>query len=501
MKLLKSTIILLSTFIFIACAHSHDDHDHDHDHDDFLILSAYSDNYELFVEAEPFALNNEGKMTVHLTQLSDFKPITEGSLTATLKVGNETSTQTVNSPAKAGIYLFSLKPKATAKAQLIFELEKEGKTEQFIIDDLYVFEDKHEAEHAAHDAHISSSNGVAFSKDQSWKIEFATEVAEQNAFAQVIRSTGQIQASQTDEKIVAAKTSGIVSLTIADLVEGKAVRAGQTLFAIDASGMADNNLSVRLSEAETEYKRSKAEYERKAELAKENIISQSEFLQIQSELSNAETNLRSLKQNFSAGRQSISAPSSGYITAVMVENGQYVEAGQPLVRVSQNQNLLITAELQSKYYASLSQIETANFTIMDSKKTYSLEELNGKVLSYGRSSDVNNPLIPVQFQVRNSAELLPGSFVDLYIKLRTSNNAITVPNGAIVEEMGTYFAFVQLTPEYFEKRPIKKGASDGFYTEILEGINAGERIVSKGAIFVKLAQAAGALDPHAGHMH
>ena len=60
---------------------------------------------------------------------------------------------------------------------------------------------------------------------------------------------------------------------------------------------------------------------------------------------------------------------------------------------------------------------------------------------------------------------------------------------------------VQINPELFEKREVKVGATDGLRTEILSGISATDRVVTKGAILVKLAQASGALDPHAGHVH
>ena len=105
------------------------------------------------------------------------------------------------------------------------------------------------------------------------------------------------------------------------------------------------------------------------------------------------------------------------------------------------------------------------------------------------------------FQVNNSIGLLPGSFVEMYIKLNSGNPVLSVPNGAIIEEMGANFILVQITPELFEKRPVVIGSTDGFRTEIKDGISENERVVSKGSIFVKLAESAGALDPHAGHMH
>lgn len=67
--------------------------------------------------------------------------------------------------------------------------------------------------------------------------------------------------------------------------------------------------------------------------------------------------------------------------------------------------------------------------------------------------------------------------------------------------MGNYFVYVQLTPEFFEKREVKIGDTDGVRTAILSGLNESERVVSKGAILVKLAQSTGALDAHAGHVH
>ena len=60
---------------------------------------------------------------------------------------------------------------------------------------------------------------------------------------------------------------------------------------------------------------------------------------------------------------------------------------------------------------------------------------------------------------------------------------------------------VQLTPELFEKREVVIGATDGLNTEIINGLTDNERVVAEGAILVKLSQASGALDPHAGHVH
>lgn len=138
---------------------------------------------------------------------------------------------------------------------------------------------------------------------------------------------------------------------------------------------------------------------------------------------------------------------------------------------------------------------------LNSTQCYSLDDLGGRLLSYGKSVESNQPLLPVLFEVNNSAQLLPGTFVEMFIQCRKEGTALTVASDAIVEEMGSFFVFVQLTPEFFEKRNVTLGVTDGQRTEIISGVKPGERVVTKGAVLVKLSQASGALDAHAGHVH
>jgi hypothetical protein len=127
--------------------------------------------------------------------------------------------------------------------------------------------------------------------------------------------------------------------------------------------------------------------------------------------------------------------------------------------------------------------------------------LNGKILSYGRSTSADNYLIPLNIQIDNKGSFTPGGFVDLYLKTMTNSKALVIPNEAILEEQGNFFAYVQVNPELFEKREIKPGATDGISTEIIQGISPDERVVTTGAILIKLAQATGTLDAHSGHNH
>lgn len=192
---------------------------------------------------------------------------------------------------------------------------------------------------------------------------------------------------------------------------------------------------------------------------------------------------------------------NGFVRELSVRNGEYVKAGQTLMVISQNRRSFLRAEVSPRRYADVRNIETAVFREKNGAKVYTLDELNGHLVSFGRSATLESPLIPVVFEIDAVEAWIPGSFVDVYIRAIGDREVLTVPNTAIVEEMGGYFVFVRLSDEQFEKRPIEKGNTDGMRTEVKSGLHAGEQIVGLGAISVKLAQSSGALDPHAGHAH
>ncbi|MFC2086201.1 efflux RND transporter periplasmic adaptor subunit, partial [Bacteroidota bacterium] len=127
------------------------------------------------------------------------------------------------------------------------------------------------------------------------------------------------------------------------------------------------------------------------------------------------------------------------------------------------------------------------------------EEHNGTILSYGKTRSAGF-LIPVFIEIDNIDNLFPGSFIEVFLKTSTIEDAVVVPNSALMEEQTNYFVFVQKGGETYEKRYIIPGETDGVNTRILSGLRQNERIVTKGAIRIKLASMSKALPSH-GHAH
>ncbi|MEN8123153.1 MAG: efflux RND transporter periplasmic adaptor subunit [Bacteroidota bacterium] len=491
-------LFALLVIFFASCEHNHDLEEHE---EIKIQFTAYSNEFELFAESDPFVVGESSNVLSHFSYLPSFKALEKGSMTIRLIVNGKEIIQTLDNPSRKGIYSFDIKPETIGEGQIIFDLNTEKGNYKVIVPNITVYDDEHEAHEAAEAVVLSRTNTTVFTKEQSWKINFATKHPQIEPFGQVINTTAQVQSTQTDEILVSAKTNGIVVFSNSNVLEGKSVSKGKVLFSISGSGFADNNSTVRFIEAKNNFEKAKLDYQRLKELAKDKIVSEKDLLNAKNQYDNAKLTYDNLSKNFNSSGQRVVSPKNGFIKQLFVQNGQYVEAGQAIVSISQNKNILLQADVQQKFAVHLGQIHSANIRTLHDNKTYTLKELNGKILSYGRSTNQDNYLIPINLQIDNKGSFVSGAFVELYLKTLCNTQALTIPNSALLEEQGVFFVFVQITPELFEKREVKIGDEDGLKTEILKGITQNERIVTMGAIFIKLAQATGTLDAHAGHVH
>lgn len=367
-------------------------------------------------------------------------------------------------------------------------------------------EHTHDHDHAHchghdHAHHHHGANVVQFSHEQAHQVGLQMEQVRPRRFGQVIRTSAQVLTAQGDAQQATAPAAGMVRFANPHLAEGTAVKAGQVLFRIESSGLADGNMGVRFRETESRYRAAKSAYERKQRLAEDRIVSAAELEQSRVEFEVAEAAYENLKAHFSEAGGEVKAPITGYVQRIEVHGGDFVEAGQVLATVSQTRDLQLRAEVSPRYYKYLKHIKGMNVELPCEGRTYSLEELQGSLLSYGRSTDTKCPLIPVTFRIRNVADLPCGTFVSAYLITEADGEQLTVDNEAIVEEMGSYFVFVEVEEDEYEKRPVTIGETDGRRTVIRTGLESGEWVVTHGARLVRLAQGSAALDPHAGHVH
>ena len=184
------------SLLLVACnenSHVESDAGQDHEHEEVKFqYTNYSENFEYFAESDPFVLGEECNVLSHFTWLSNFKPLVNARITLKLIVNTSEVSESVEGTDHPGIYSFNLQPKVAGNGKLIYEIQTGNETFQVEVPGITVFENDEAAHKAAEEAEISSVNSSVFTKEQSWKIDFRTELPVNEPFGQVIKTVAQV---------------------------------------------------------------------------------------------------------------------------------------------------------------------------------------------------------------------------------------------------------------------------------------------------------------------
>ena len=549
-------LLYLATIVVALCGcagHNHnseEEHSHSHIHS----FTAYTSNIEFFMQHEGLVAGEKSCITLFVTELDNFKPTECSNVAALLRVdGKELGTTAVAEPQ--GVFHFDFVPEVAGDAVIQFIVG--GDTAHFQVEihqqgagHSYDTHSSGEPSHShgescsgdhshdhshSHDSHSSGEHShshgescsgdhshthlhshlhnnvghgeategkpgdIAFAKEQSWKIDFATAVVDESSFGGVVKVAAKVEAVPSDFTTIVATTSGKVQF-VGNVVAGKSVAQGEPLFYLEGSDVTDNDAAVLFAEAESNYELAKADFERKSLLFADRIVSEREYEASEAAYRQAEARFNSMKRNFGGGKVTLRSSIGGYVATLLVANGDYVQPGTPLATIQRKGDVNIVAELPVRYAAQLQAIDSVNIEL-PSGRVCTMSQAGARVQAVGRSVNDCN-MIPVTVSATNIGEVVPGSIVTLYlVSSSAGNRGVVVPRTALVEEMGNFFVFVQNNPVSFEKRAVETGVTDGLNVRITSGVTAGERVVTKGAISLKLSQGAAALDPHAGHVH
>ncbi|MBN2350799.1 MAG: efflux RND transporter periplasmic adaptor subunit [Bacteroidales bacterium] len=493
---------LFSVFLWNCDFHKNNSHAESEDHSDdhteiFESYTLYSENFELFFEYQPFISRMKNEFLAHYTRLKDFKPVTEGDLTIKIFQNKMPVFNNTFHLSKPGIFEPEIILVDTGICRIVFELQSKNMRETITIDSIKVFLDEESAEE--NQIATVHHEEIYFSKEQSWKIDFETQPISNQPFEDIIRTSGQIISAQGDEQMATANNQGNFFFTTLKLTPGSKVKKGDILGYVSGNRLLGSNTSQQFLIAKTEFEKAEADMYRAERLIRDTIITQKDYLQYKIKYEQSKQAYQLIADQFSREGIKIIAPKTGLVKELYVSNGLFLEAGSPILKIAENKRLLLRADLSQEYAVRIPEIISANFRLSFSKQIFETSLLNGEILSLGRTIS-SGYMMPVYIEIDNKDFLVPGSYADIWLKTTSKKYALLVPVSSILEEQGNYYVFVQLSGESFEKRYITVAKSNGKKTEVTGGLFEGERIVTKGAVNIKLASASSSL-PSTGHVH
>ena len=306
-------------------------------------------------------------------------------------------------------------------------------------------------------------------------------------FAFTLRTGGRIMVDSKDILIITAKSSGLVKLKSDYLFPGVKISKGETLFTITGEMLAEDNTELNFRQIKADMEKAAANFERAKKLISDKIITEEHFLSIKNEYEKALNEYENLNATFGKNGNLVTATDNGYIKEIYVIEGQKVTSGQPLASMVIEHNLILKADVSPENLDILPSVESANFTVGYRNKVYKTSEMNGRKISYGKSTGENSFYIPVYFRMDYDPELIEGTFAEVYLIGKKINDVLVVPNTALMEEFGKLYVFIAHEDGDFIKRPVSTGYSDGENSMVLSGLSENERIVSSGAYLIKLS--------------
>jgi membrane fusion protein, multidrug efflux system len=306
---------------------------------------------------------------------------------------------------------------------------------------------------------------------------------------------GRIEASRVAE--VRARSAGIVQKRL--FIEGSDVKAGQTLYRIDAAAYEASAQSARasLARAEANLTQTTTQLERFRPLVAANAISKQDFVnaesaqkQAQAEVAAAKAAVRSA--DITLGYASVTAPISGRIGQSLVTEGALVGQGEatPLAVIQQinpvyvnftqsaTEAFKLRKAMDEGKLKSVGQQAAQVHVMLDDGSTY---ENPGKLLFSDLSVDAGTGQVTLRAEIPNpKGLLLPGLYVRIRMEQAQASNAIAVPQQAVTRTENGDTVSVVSTDGQVSVRPVKVSMASGNRWVIQEGVQAGEQIMVDG---------------------
>lgn len=354
------------------------------------------------------------------------------------------------------------------------------------------------SEQQRENGHDHSSEEHSHSNGTSNSEKYHVEELKPTSFNEVVKTSGKIKVLPKNQSLLVAPVAGIVQFENNSVLPGKTTTQGERLFRITSKSLAEDNLIVKYEKAKAKFNQAKKDFERAQKLRSDQIISEKEYLQHKTDYLEAKTNYQSIESHVEGNSGSVKSSQTGFVDEVFVEEGDYVKAGEKLARIINNQRLMLKAEVSQKYAAKLDEFTSANFETSDGR-LFNTSELNGEVLSLGKSTTRESFYLPVYFAIDNKENYTPGSFVHVYLIGETRENVLVLPKDAFIEDQGNFYVYVRENGE-FHKQAVEVGPDDGRKMIVQKGVKAGDHVVMHNAYQLKMEQASSSLPAH-GHSH
>jgi membrane fusion protein, multidrug efflux system len=251
--------------------------------------------------------------------------------------------------------------------------------------------------------------------------------------------------------------------------EGQRVQKGALLASLDAAEARAVVASTRVQSS-----LEKQRLERAEDLFKKGFFSQQALDEARSNHARAAAKLR--EDEARLAKSEIRAPFSGVAGLRHVSEGAYVAAGTDIARLEKIDQLKLDFRVPELFLGQL----RAGQTLSAQVDAYAAEAFPGKIYAIEPAVDEQTRTVLVRARIANNdLKLRPGMFARVQLQLGVRENAVWVPEEAIVPRGQDAFVF-RVVEGRAEQVRVQIGARKPGEVEIQKGIAAGDLVITEG---------------------
>lgn len=299
---------------------------------------------------------------------------------------------------------------------------------------------------------------------------FAVQVRAADAVRQPIEDKISLVASLTANEVVDIRSEMEGQVSTINFEEGQPVKEGQVLFELD-----QGKLEASVAEAEANFKMAEANMKRSESMVANKTISQQEYDQAVATFEANRATLELMKRQWKDSR--IFAKFHGIMGARRVSPGQVIDKNTHLTTLVDIDPIKVEVRVPERFLGQLSVGQSITFHVA----AYGDEAFSGKVYFIDPQVDENSRTVLVKATSENTdGRLRPGMFGNLDLILRIKENAVLVPESALVVQGDTTSVFIIDDKGLAQPVQVKIGVRLAGKVEVVEGLKGGEKVVTEG---------------------
>jgi len=266
---------------------------------------------------------------------------------------------------------------------------------------------------------------------------------------------------------------------------GDRVRKGQRLVSL-SKALLEAEVATKqaaLKQREAELMNAQSSLERGQSLSTQNLLSKSDLDRLTSEQLASQSRLESARADLDTSQlrlkfTEVVAPDDGVVTSRTVTVGQIAQAGNEMLRIMRNGRIEWRGEAPETRLTELATGQGVSVLTADGTP------FHGTIRVVSPTISANDRTALVYVDLPTDERLRPGMFARGEVAIGTGP-AYMVPLESVVSSDGYSYVFVLSEDNVVARRRIETGAVHESSIEVVSGLEAGDRIVNKGAGFLK----------------